>query len=270
MTDRNKGKILVTGGTQGIGAATVHLLVKNNYEVHVTHIPSTLKDAEELCARYPGQVFAHQLDQGSPEEIINASFLNEHSWKGIVFNAALGSATVKKYIDKEEDLLETAGDEAMLKVNALGPLWIYKRVKDNLLASAEKTKLVFLASVGGGITAFPGFALSDGMSKAAVAFLVRQLAAENVHTLIDVFSICPGATETPMFTASTLVHMTPDERKAFDAAQSKKRLIQPEDIAYWIYQLLQDESTVLHGANIDASMGLGVRPGILTESKQSH
>ena len=31
--------------------------------------------------------------------------------------------------------------------------------------------------VGGGITAFPGFRLSDGMSKAAVAFLTRQLAA---------------------------------------------------------------------------------------------
>jgi len=29
---------------------------------------------------------------------------------------------------------------------------------------------------------------------------------------------------------------------------------------------MKDESTVLHGAMIDATMGLGVRPGILTDA----
>jgi len=265
----NRKKILVTGGTQGIGAATVQLLLKKDYEVHITYRSSS-KIADELCAQYPGQVFAYKLDQGNAEEITNADFLNENSWDGIVFNAALGSATVKKYAEQGTDALGTANDEAMLKVNALGPLWIYKKVQENLLARDEKTKLVFLSSVGGGISAFPRFTLSDGMSKCAVAFLARQLAAENTHTLIDVFSICPGATETPMFTASSLAHLSPEERAAYDAVQSKKRLIQPEEIAYWIYQLLQDESTVLHGANIDASMGLGIRPGIQTETSASH
>lgn len=73
-----------------------------------------------------------------------------------------------------------------------------------------------------------------------------------------------------MFTSSTLSKMTPEQRAAFDAAQSKKRLIQPEEIAYWLYQLLQKESTVLHGCSIDASMGLGIRPGIQTEAGLSH
>lgn len=269
MSENSRKKVLVTGGTQGIGAATVHLLAKEGYEVHITYRSSS-KTAEEFCAQYPGQIFAYQLDQGNASEIENASFLNEHSWHGIIFNAALGSATVKNYAAQEGDALGTANDEAMLKVNALGPLWIYKKVKDHLLARTEKTKLIFLSSVGGGIAAFPRFTLSDGMSKSAVAFLARQLAAENTHTLIDVFSICPGATETPMFTASTLAHLGPEERKAFDEAQSKKRLIQPEEIAYWLCQLLKDESTVLHGANIDASMGLGIRPGIQTEANLSH
>lgn len=134
----------------------------------------------------------------------------------------------------------------------------------------EKTKLIFLSSVGGGIAAFPKFTLSDGMSKSAVAFLAKQLAAENTHTLIDVFCICPGAIETPMFISSTLQNMTPDERKAFEEAQAKKRLIQPEEIAYWLCELLKDESTVLHGANIDATMGLGSRPGIQTEAGLEH
>ena len=261
-------KILLTGGTQGIGETTLHLLVEKDYEVHITYRSSATK-ADEFCAKYPGQVFAYKLDQGDPEAIKKADFLNEHSWDGIIFNAALGSATVKQYA-QGSDALAFENDDAMMRVNALGPLWIYKKVQENLLKRDKKTKLIFLSSVGGGIAAFPYFTLSDGMSKCAVAFLGKQLAAENTHTLIDVFVISPGATETPMFKASTLDPMTPEARKAFEQAQSKKRLIQPQEISYWIEKLLHDESTVLHGAHIDATMGLGTRPGIITEAGLSH
>lgn len=100
--------------------------------------------------------------------------------------------------------------------------------------------------------------------------VAKQLAAENTHTLIDVFCISPGAIETPMFYSSTLKNMSPEERKAFDAAQAKKRLIQPSEIAFWLGELLRDESTLFHGANIDATMGLGTRPGIQTEAGLEH
>lgn len=261
----SREKVLVTGGTQGIGEATVRLLADKGYEVHMTYRSSS-KKADEMCALYPGQVFAHRLDQGDAEAIQSADFLLEHEWDGIIFNAALGSGTIKQYAD-QSDSFGAASDEAMIRVNALGPLWIYKKVKEFLLKKEKPTKLILMSSVGGGLAAFPYFTLSDGMSKAAVSFLGRQLAAENTHTLIDVFVVCPGATETPMFTASTLSKLTPEERLAFDMAQSKRRLIQPEEIAYWLYQLLQEKSTVLHGCILDASMGLGTRPGIMTEAE---
>lgn len=261
-------KVLITGGTKGVGYETVKLLAERDYEVHLTYRRSA-KEAEELVEGYAGQVFAHKLDQGSVTEVENASFLTEHVWYGVIFNAALGSGTVKDYAP-QGDPLNAANDTALMTVNALGPLWIYKKIKPVLEAKTEKTKLVFLSSVGGGIAAFPNFTLSDGMSKAAVAFLAKQLAAENVHTLIDVFCICPGAIETPMFYASTLKHMSSEERAAFEAAQAKKRLIQPAEIAYWLCELLKDGSTVLHGANIDATMGLGSRPGIQTEADLAH
>ncbi len=263
MTNSRK-KVLVTGGTQGIGAATVRHLVGKGYEVHFTYRRSA-KIADEICAKYPGQTYAHKLDQGVADEIKNATFLNEHSWDGIVFNAALGSATVKSYGEQGDDLA-TGNDEAMIRVNALGPLWIYKMVEKNLLAREKHSKLIFISSVGGGINTYPCFSLSDGMSKSAVSFLARQLAAGNTHTTIDVISICPGAVETPMSVASILSKLSPEEREAFIKTQAKKRLAQPEDLAYWIHQFLQEESTLFHGANIDASMGLGVRPGIVTEA----
>ena len=284
-------KVLVTGGTQGVGLETAKLLLEQGYEVHITYRRSAGK-AEELMAANPGRLFAHKLDQGKIEEIENADFLVENEWYGVIFNAALGSGTVKEYAD-QGDPLKAANDVALMTVNALGPLWIYKKMEPVLQAKTEKTKLIFISSVGGGIAhegegvqkvfvaifissvgggiaCFPKFTLSDGMSKCAVAYLAKQLAAENTHTLIDVFCISPGAIETPMFYSSTLKNMSPEERKAFDAAQAKKRLIQPSEIAFWLGELLRDESTLFHGANIDATMGLGTRPGIQTEAGLEH
>ncbi len=257
-------KILLTGGTQGIGVKTLDLLLEKGYEVHITY-RSSKGVAEEYEKNFPGRVFAYQLDQGIIENIEKADWLNDHSWDGVIFNAALGSGTVLAYSDDAASN-DFKKDQAMMDVNALGPLFIYKKIQENITNSNKQCKLVFMSSVGGGLAAFPYFTLSDGMSKAAVKFLSQQLAAEHTHTLVDVFCLCPGATETPMFTSSTLSKMTDEERRDFENHQAKKRLIQPEEIAYWIAQLLLPESTVLHGSVIDASMGLASRPGIMTEA----
>lgn len=264
----NKKKVLVTGGTQGIGLSTVHMLAKEGYEVHLTYRKSSAV-SDALMTSYPGSVFGHKLDQGDVKAIEAADFLTEHPWYGVIFNASLGSGTVKEYA-AQGDPMNAANDTAMMMVNALGPLWIYKKIAPQMEMKQSKSKLIFVSSVGGGLAAFPKFTLSDGMSKSAVAFLAKQLAAENTHTLVDVFCICPGATETPMFYSSTLKDMTPEARTAFDLAQPKKRLIQPDEIAFWMGQLLRDESTVMHGACIDATMGLAVRPGIQTEAGLEH
>ena len=103
------------------------------------------------------------------------------------------------------------------------------------------------------------------MSKAAVSFLTKQLAAEHVYTNVDVFAIAPGATNTGMFQASTLSAMSEVEKKDFISKLPKSRLIEPEEIAELVIFLAAEGSTYLHGAIIDASMGLGSRPGILSE-----
>ena len=158
-------------------------------------------------------------------------------------------------------------DSLMLAINADGTL----KMCQEFLALPEgvNRKLINVSSVGGGITAFPGFRLADGMSKAAVAFLTHQLAAETVHQDVDVFAICPGATDTPMLQASTLNKLTAEERAVFCAQLPKKRLIEPEDIASVVHFLATPASRVMHGAIIDASMGLGSRPGLQTEVERS-
>lgn len=258
-----KGRIaLVTGGTGGIGRACVERLQAYGATVALTCVAGVEDPATVLAAfEGPGALTAHALDLRDVASIRRciASVLDAHGRIDIlVNNAAVGSATVANWSGDADEQ-----DSLMLAINADGTL---KMCREFLSApGGPDRKLINISSVGGGITAFPGFRLSDGMSKAAVAFLTRQLAAETVHRDVDVFAVCPGATDTPMFQASTLSKLTPGERAAFLARLPKGRLIAPKEIAAIVHFLASPSARVLHGAVLDASMGLGVRPGLMSE-----
>jgi hypothetical protein len=66
-----------------------------------------------------------------------------------------------------------------------------------------------------------------------------------------------------MFQASTLNHLNDAGQKKVIASLPKMRLIDPREIAELGYFLTTDAGRVLHGAVLDASMGLGVNPGLL-------
>ena len=57
--------------------------------------------------------------------------------------------------------------------------------------------------------------------------------------------------------------MNEEEQKKVIASLPKMRLINPREIAELGYFLTTDAGRVLHGAVLDASMGLGVNPGLL-------
>lgn len=262
------GKVaFVTGGFGGIGRACVAALAAHGARVAFSFAEGheSADDVARRVAEDPDHLSAHGLDLRSLESIERCMKQVVARWGRIdivINNAAVGSATVAKYADNPSEQ-----DSAMLTINADGTLKVCQTFL-MLMKPWLKTdplKIINLSSVGGGIQAFPGFRLSDGMSKAAVALLTRQLAAELTDSGVDVFAICPGATNTSMFQASTLNAMTPEQREAFTAGLPKGRLIAPEEIANLIVFLASEYSTPLHGAVIDASMGLGVRPGLITE-----
>jgi NAD(P)-dependent dehydrogenase (short-subunit alcohol dehydrogenase family) len=256
---------LITGGLGGIGRETARLFHAEGATVAISVLPGAdapgaLAEMERAC---PGLV-AVLLDLRDAASITACLAEADARLGGIdilVNNAAVGSATVA-------GLADGAGpqDSAMLAINADGTLKMCQGFLAQAATDPDRVrKLINLSSVGGGIAAFPGFCLSDGMSKAAIAHLTRQLAAECVHGTVDVFAVCPGATDTPMFEASTLASLSPSGRAAFLDRLPKRRLIGPDEVARLILFLASDVSTLLHGAVIDASMGLGVRPGLLTD-----
>lgn len=252
---------LVTGGTGGIGRAIVERLAAYGARVALTCVEGVEDPVTARAGFKDLEVTLHPLDLRHTDSIRRcmADVIAHHGCIDVlVNNAGVGSATVAAFSDDPE-----TQDSLMLAINADGTL----KMSQHFMALPGKPgrKLINISSVGGGIAAFPGFRLSDGMSKAAVAFLTRQLASEAVHGEVDIFAVCPGATNTQMFHASTLSKLSPGELTTFLARLPKGRLIEPTEIAALVHFLASPQSRVLHGAVLDASMGLGSRPGLMSE-----
>jgi NAD(P)-dependent dehydrogenase (short-subunit alcohol dehydrogenase family) len=253
---------LVTGGSRGIGRACAEALLVHGANVAVTYQRGQAL-AEELVQAWPERASAHFLDLRSRRSIEQCTDEVEGRWGTIqilVNNAAAGSATIAHY---EPDPRQV--DSALIDINAKGMLWVCIAVIPRMKADSGSTpcKVINLSSVGG-LQTFPSMRLADNMSKAAVVSMSRQLAAEHAHTGVDVFTVCPGATDTDMLRQSTLDRLQGDERRAFIERLPKGRLIAPEEVAVVILFLASGYSTLLHGATLDCSMGLGVHPGLIT------
>jgi NAD(P)-dependent dehydrogenase (short-subunit alcohol dehydrogenase family) len=259
MVPRN---VLVTGGSRGIGRATVLRFASAGHRVWFTYL-SGRDRAESVLAEVRalgnGQAEAVEFSQGDwpSHERLVARLPDRVDI--LVNNSAVGSKTVERYVEGPDHVRE----EAFLRINSVGPLWLYRRLLPGMLAGGYG-KVIHVSSVGGGVTQFPGMHVADGMSKAALAYLTRHTAAELAHTPVDVFAVCPGAVDTDMFQQSTLAKLPPRQRSEVTARLPGGRLIRPEEVAALICWLCDDDARLLRGAVLDASMGLGCYPGLLT------
>ena len=254
--------VLITGGSSGIGRALVMCFAANGDRVWFTHRRGGERVAQliaELARLGVSTVQALELSQGDWESHGRLLEALPQRIDVLINNAALGSKTVLQHVPGPMHEQDTA----FMQVNCVGPLWLIRSIVPGMIERGYG-KVVNVSSVGGGVSQFPGFHIADGMSKAALSYLTRHLAAELAQTPVDVFAVCPGAVETPMLEASMLAGLSALERRELEARLPKGRLIQPEEIAEMVWWLCSASSRVMHGAVIDASMGLGVHPGMLT------
>lgn len=246
--------VLITGGSSGVGAALVRAFATNGFSVWFTYNSGESR-AHQLINSLPDtKVVAFQFDQGNEEEHDQLIKKIAVPIQILINNAAVGTKTVEKVAKTYE-----SQDEALIRINALGPLWLTSRILPHM-KKQRSGKILFISSVDGGITHFPGARFSDGMSKAALTHYAKQLASELVDHSIDVYTICPGATETPMFSASTLANLSEQQKQDFLKSLPAGRLVDPTEIANLALFLSSAAGKILRGATLDASLGLGNNP----------
>ena len=256
-----KKKVVITGGSSGIGKALVERFARSGCEVWFSYCRGKAR-AEALCQSlqsYP--VVSVYFDQGDYD---SCQAFCEHIPAEIdvlVINGGLGTKTVENYSSDPQ-----IQDELFLKVNALGPLWLCREIVPKM-EMRDSGKVILVSSVGGGVAPFPEFRFAEQMSKSALAYMGRQYAAILAGTGVDIFTICPGATDTPMFQASTMNHLEDSERDSFLERLPGKRLIEAEEIAELCLFLCSPAGQVLRGTVLDASLGLGGVPWMIKKQR---
>lgn len=238
-------KVLITGGTSGIGYATAKLFLERGAQVALTgRDPGRLQAA---ASSLPGKVLALQADVRSLPDLkrmqteVRTAFGN----LDVLFaNAGVAFGTPLERTDEAlfHSVIDSNVKGVFFTVQAMVPLM--ERGSSVVLNTS------WLAEVG----IAPLSLLSA--SKAAVRSFARTFAAELLPRGIRVNAVSPGAIDTPIHGTD---RMTEAERETFIDRMERSiplgRLGTPEQIAQAVLFLAGEQSSYMLGAEIAVDGG---------------
>lgn len=184
---------LVTGGSQGLGAATVRRLHAAGGSLFINYYPDEAQQnrtrAEELVAELGSRAVPVPADVTDREQV-DAMFaaIRQHGrgLHGLVNNAAvIRDRTLRKMTDEEW--------EAVIGTNLTGVFRVCRAAAEML---ADGGRIVSLASISG-VVGFFGQA-NYASAKAGVIALTKVLSKELASRRITVNAVAPGVVLTDM------------------------------------------------------------------------
>jgi len=187
MTQQAK-TIIVTGASQGIGAAVVAAFLNRGYNVVATsRSASKALQASDRLAVVDGDI-------GSPAtaaQVLEVALQKFGGIDGLVNNAGIFIA--KPFIDY------TADDfNALVHTNLEGYLYVTQNVVRQMLAQKRGGSIVSVSSI---LTRTPNASLTCAVpmfTKGGIDAASLNLAAEYAHAGIRVNVVAPGAVDTPL------------------------------------------------------------------------
>ncbi|HLO69088.1 MAG TPA: glucose 1-dehydrogenase [Holophaga sp.] len=241
-------RILLTGGSRGIGAATVRLLAELGAKVAFTYRLRS-DAAEALVADVEGRgrtVLALRADQRSREDAAAAVAAVEEAWGGL--DGFVGNAGV--WLPTPADALDETNLLSILETNVTG-LFRWNAEVIPALRRAGGGAIVLLASTAGqrGEAGYGAYAASKG----AVISLTKSLASELGPQGIRVNCVAPGWVDTDM--SAGALRSDAARRERILAAFPLGRIPVPEDLAGPIAFLLGDLAGAIHGEILNVNGG---------------
>jgi meso-butanediol dehydrogenase / (S,S)-butanediol dehydrogenase / diacetyl reductase len=242
---------VVTGAGTGIGAATARLLAEKGLAVAlVGRRRELLEETAASIAAAGGRahVLADDLaDPEAPARIVEGTLEALGGLDVLVNNAAtIKTGPLEAYSLEDFD--------RHVAVNIRSIFFLVQRALPALRASSDAA-VVNISSVVGSIVK-PGNLLY-GMTKAAVEYMSKALAHELAADRIRVSCIASGSVKTPihLLWAGSIENAERDLVPRIPIG----RMAEPEEIAYWVHQLVAPETGFMTGdvLHIDGGQILG-------------
>jgi len=237
-------RVLVTGGTRGLGLATTQRLAGEGYHVIAAGRKETPELAALVARAWPlGRVSFHELDLGQVDQI--HQFVRDVTEKhgalyGLVNNAALGHDGVLATMHESQI-------EELVRVNVLGPICLTKYVCRSMLLG-RAGRIVNVASVVA-LTGFNGLSVYAATKSALVGFS-KSLARELGKAGITVNAVLPGFMETGMTQGIEDTKLETIRRRS-----PLGKLVSVADVAEVIAFLLSDKASMITGAEFKVDAG---------------
>lgn len=240
-------RAIVTGGASGIGLATATELA--NRGAAVVCLDLNTEVPEPLVG-----VRCDVTDSASVEGAVRAAVDHLGGLDAVVNNAGIGAQGTVEDNDDEEW-------HRVLDLNVIGMVRVSRAALPHLRASdnASITNTCSIAATAG----LPQRALYSA-SKGAVLSLTQAMAADHVREGVRVNCVNPGTVSTPWIGRLLAKADDPDaERAALESRQPTGRLVEADEVAYAIANLVSPRSRAIVGSAVAVDGGmqaLRVRP----------
>jgi len=252
MSEALQNKVaVVTGGSHGIGRATVERFARDGATVAVGygHDAAAARDTVERIRKDGGRAFAVHTELGTDGDATRfweafdeagREFVPDGKIDILVHNAAAGNFA------RLADLTEDAYDKVMA-VNVKAPFFITKLALPRL---REHGRIINVSSTAARVGS-PDL-LVYGVSKAALNWFTYDMAVDLGPRGITVNAVAPGITMTRQ---SDYLVDNPELAAQQTARVALGRLGQPDDVVSIIAFLASEEGRWVTGQVIDASGG---------------
>ena len=244
MTDSAVKKILLlTGASRGIGHATVKRFSSAGWRV----ISCSRQPFPEDCPWEAGEEDHIQVDLSSPDQTMKAVAEIKRRLPGGKLDALVNNAGVSPKGPEGERLNTLTTDlrdwGKVFHVNFFSSVVLARGLFAEL--KAAQGAVVNVTSIAGArVHPFAGVAYAT--SKAALAALTREMAADFGPHGVRVNAIAPGEIETAI--------LSPGTDKLAESIPLR-RLGKPEEVARTIYYLCSNESSYVTGVEIEINGG---------------